>query len=483
MKEYFDVSYETVSYVEIGKTIKLNAKYVIEDKVYEINNWDTFNKDTATVDSTGLVTGIKDGTVLIRALYTEDIYFTFLVYVIDDLKDDVIKFILENNNPNAFTVYNLPIGAGKPAYYYDLVGSISNIIFDDFKVDRTYYDKLPLNVKNNGYMNDVEFITVHYTGNMRETADADNNCSYFNNLEYQASIHYVTGRSNLYTDWNEDEYYAFAGLSEKYKGWHASDSAQGEHKWLDTNIKVKVPGESVNISINEDSHFTINGISTNIKVPEREDGLKITGPTFIYEGKVCSSINKQGIAYKIIDGKYYIGNTWWGRQQFGCTLCNIGGNHNSIGIESCVDMGSNLMHTWHETAQLCADIMKRYNLDISRVVTHHYFSGKDCPQPHLANDQFIWKKFITLTSAEYERITKFKDYKFELEVLSDKDNLLNKQGLLKQSNNAQLLIYKIKCIKNNEIKEITLPTIVESRYKKQINDEIKSLQDINFEIK
>lgn len=483
MKEYFDVSYETTSYVAIGKSIKLNATYVSKDTINQINIWKCFNEDIACVDENGNVKGIKKGSTLVRAIFKEDIYFTFLVNVIDESINEIEKFILENNNPNAFTVYNLPIGSIKnPAYYYDVIGSISNMIFDDLKIDRTYYDKLDLNVKNNGYMNKVEFITVHYTGNMRDTADADNNCSYFNNLEYQASIHYVTGRSNLYKDWADDEYYAFAGLSEKYKGWHASDSSLGEHIWLNTNIYVKEINEEVNISINSDSYFTINGISTNILVPEREDGININGPTFIYEDKVCSSINKQGIAYKIIDGKYYLGNTWWGRQQFGCTLCNIGGNHNSIGIESCVDRGSNLMHTWHVTAQLCADIMNRHSLDISRVVTHHYFSGKDCPQPLLYNDQFLWNKFINLTKCEYERITKFKDVKFSLEILSDKENLLNYQGLLKQSNNANLVIYKIKYSLNDKVEDLTLATIVESKYKKKSDEEIKSLQDLNFKI-
>ena len=69
--------------------------------------------------------------------------------------------------------------------------SNNNIAFQPLVVDKRYYDKLGSGVKNYGPMTSVEFICVHYAGNMAKGADADNNCDYFNNLGYEASIHFL----------------------------------------------------------------------------------------------------------------------------------------------------------------------------------------------------------------------------------------------------------------------------------------------------
>ena len=91
-------------------------------------------------------------------------------------------------------------------------------------------------------------------------------------------------------------------------------------------------------------------------------------------------------------------------------ICSNGGNRNSIGIESCVNEGSDLWYTWQKTAMLVADIMYRHNLDITRVKGHHFYSAKNCPQPFLEHDLRLWDEFIEVVKAEYAKIVSFSDY-------------------------------------------------------------------------
>jgi len=482
--EYFDVSYDTNSYVDINKEIKLNAAYITRNGKVQKVNWTSLDENVATV-SNGIVKGITDGVATIRATVVGDETktFDFVVTVLSSDMSEAMKYVVDNHYSNAFTRYNLGIGAGTPVYYYDVVWSANNILFnDDLVINRKYYDKLPEGTKNNGKMSSVEFVTVHYTGNMVSTADADNNCDYFNNLEYQASIHYVTGRTNLTeltglkSGYSPNAYFAFAGLNEAYGGWHASDSKLGEHKWLATGVKVaEGDPEKPVFSISANSKYTINGKETTISIPERSDGIKVTGPTFVMGGKTYNSINDLGLAWKVVDGEYYMGNTYWGTQAAGQTLCNIGGNYNSIGIESCVDMGSDLVHTWHVTAQLVADILVRYNLDITRVVGHHFFSGKDCPQPMLENNQEIWYLFLEMVQAEMDKLTAYKDATISAKAVKS-DGILRDNGLLVQDGDAHCVTYEVTVKVGDKEEKLTLATCVESCYKCTCTRTQESLQ-------
>ena len=478
--EYFDVSYKTNSYVEIGKTIDLFAEYVEKDQTRNEVTWSSLNKSLATVDSSGRVTGVSEGLATIRATYNNDLYFDFYVTVIDNNISDVVKFVLDNHNSNAQTTYNLGIGDGTPEYYYDVVGSVNNLLFDTLKYDYRYYDKLPSGTKNYGEMSSVEFITIHYTGNMKYGADADNNCSYFNNLEYRASIHYVTGRTNL-TDltgqssgFNADAYYAFAGLNEKYGGWHATNGDPAI--WDDTGLVVQ-DGDPLTpvISISKNMKYTINGRETKITIPTAPTGYSVNGNVLTVDGKQYSVFNQYGLLSKVENGKYYLAKTHWGTQRTPRALCTCGGNRNSIGIESCVDIGSDLEHTWHVTAQLVANLLVKYNLGFDRVVGHHFFSGKNCPQPFLENDMELWYQFMDMVKAEYELLTTYKGAKISAKAVNNA-GILRNNGLLVQDKNAQCVTYEVSITQNGVTKKITLATCVESFYKCDCQRSVESLQ-------
>ena len=372
---------------------------------------------------------------------------------------------MENHDSNPLESYNLNVSYD---YYYDVVSSINNHIFQDLIIDKTYYDKLPLNVKNNGLMEKVEFICVHYTGNPHFGADADNNVDYFNNLGYAASIHFVTGRSSLYGS-GYDSYRAFAGLNEKYGAWHAGDGTSTPFKWYKTGVKWEEGDPLYPVfGISKNSKFTINGKETKNSVPTGTAGTateKVTGDTFIYNGVATPCINEMGLPFRIVDGEYEIGTTYWCYNQIASgRICSHGGNLNSIGIESCVDEGSDLWHTWQVTAQLVASLMVKYNLDITRVVGHHFFTAKDCPQPMLENDKEIWWKFIEMVEAEYELITKFKDYNFKFEVVSGNGANNNVRAI--QDPNTKVVTYKVTISNGTETETITLASALNGIYTK-----------------
>ncbi len=461
--DHFEVSYETNSFVGIGESIKLNADYVKRDGTKASIIWSSLDESLATVDNDGIVTAHKEGLAQIRATVKDtNEKFDFTVTVLNNELSDALKLVIENHNSNALVEYNLGIGAGTPEYYYDVVGSVNNILFDPLKIDRTYYDKLPSGTKNYGPMTSVEFICVHYTGNMNVGADADNNCDYFNNLGYDASIHFVTGRSNLYKDYCEEEYYAFAGLNEKYGAWHAS-TGKNAIVWDKTGVKYSEADPETPVISIEDGMYTINGNKTNIKVPSLPDGYTLKGDKIIVGGSEYTAINKMGLITKVVEGEYCLGRTYWGSQRSPYALCTYGGNTNSIGIESCVDIGSDLIHTWHVTAQLVAKLLVDNNLGFDRVVGHHFFSAKDCPQPLIAGDMELWNEFMNMVKAEYALLTTYKDAKYSMEVV-ESGNVLSNIGLLVQDENAHIVTYKVKVESNGKTEYVTLATAVNSYY-------------------
>ena len=63
------------------------------------------------------------------------------------------------------------------------------------------------------------------------------------------------------------------------------------------------------------------------------------------------------------------------------------GNHHSIGIEmcECENRGANHFRTWDRAAKLTAVLMKRFNINLRRVVPHYHWTGKNCPAPLMTN--------------------------------------------------------------------------------------------------
>ena len=120
--------------------------------------------------------------------------------------------------------------------------------------------------------------------------------------------------------------------------------------------------------------------------------------------------------------KYYIGETYFSGGYM--LIANRGGNNNSIGIESCINDGTDIYYTWQKTAKLVANLLYNNNLTFDDVKQHHYYSGKNCPQTMRMNG--MWPYFMELVKVEYEAIELMKEgYKFKLLV---NDECVNELG-------------------------------------------------------
>ena len=453
METNFQISYETNSYVKVGEKIKLNAKCI--NPIYNkdtLIKWKSLDPDIASVQENGNVIGLKEGYAFIRAYLEEDeeVYVDFFVTVVPiDLKPE-LEFILRQHQSNIFKRLDLGIGAGKVVYHHDFIGSVSNILLnEEYVVDTSFCEEAISRLGDQlTKMESIEFITVHYTGNMRDGANAYANSRWFVFPIDQnpTSIHYVTGNDGI-----------FKSLDEPYLGWHAGDSSSmkqvGKFAWRKTGIKVgpNDPKFPV-ITINKNANFSLNGIDTFIKVPEETK----FGYGFVDDNKW---LNKMGLGTKVIDGEYYLGTAWWCYSQVSeGRICSNGGNYNSIGIESCVNEGSDIWYTWQKTAMLVADIMKRNNLDITKVRGHHAFSAKNCPQPMLENDLELWYKFIELVEAEYERITKFDHIRYTM--TSDEDIINNVGRVTKNEKSTRVIRFTINIESENDVASVVLASIV-----------------------
>lgn len=100
----------------------------------------------------------------------------------------------------------------------------------------------------------------------------------------------------------------------------------------------------------------------------------------------------------------------------------------SIGVETCVDYGSDLYATWQRTGKLMAKLLIENSLSISDIKQHYDFNGKNCPQTLRMNN--LYGEAIELVKAEYLVATLLKDYEISFtslapEIVDDRGRVIN----------------------------------------------------------
>ena len=476
VNDYIDGSYVTTSHVEVGQTIQLLAEVVNKDGSDSKVLWTSKNPEIATVDSEGVVTAVAEGNAIIVATAENnpELKLEFQVSVLKGEGSEMFDFVLDSHESNIFTRYNLNIGS---VYNMDILGSVSKLLMNyDFVVDTTRKDTEVTNATGDYFdpITSIEFITVHYTGNMAAGADAKANANYFVG-DNEVSIHYTTGNDGIYQC-----------LDHAQGGYHAGDSGAyaqvGPFEWIPTGVKV---GENdpmyPEFTISDDFYYEINGQKTSVPMPKpwnysgrntdhvlNEDGTISSkegfGQTAFTNRTPESFINDQSLPFKVVDGEYYMGTTWWAYTQvYEGRICSTGGNRNSLGIESCVNQGSDLWYTWQITAQLVARLMQETGLDITRVRGHHFYTAKNCPQPMLENDLEIWWEFLELVEAEYELLTKYSDYEIKFE--SHNPEIMDNHGrIIAQPDQTTSVSYTITITKDGVSESVTLSSMVKGLY-------------------
>ncbi len=117
----------------------------------------------------------------------------------------------------------------------------------------------------------------------------------------------------------------------------------------------------------------------------------------------------------------------------------------SIGIETCVDYGSDLETTWHRTAKLMAGLLLKYNLTPADIKQHYDMNGKDCPRALRNSNMYTYA--IDLVIAEYIVQKNLSGYTIAMES-SNTTYVDNRGRVIKLPASTMNFSYKI-TIKNN----------------------------------
>ena len=436
---YIDGEFTEQSYIVAGTSTQLSATLVggSSNKL----TWTSNTPSIATVDADGTVSGLKEGLaeIVVSDANNPNTKFTFYVTVLGENPTGMLKLLLESNNAEIYTREHLLIGikiGSDGAYYSDIVGSVSKLLFEDYAVYDEFYLANPNN-KSNLSTGGIQFITVHYAADMPYSASAmfnggRNLASYnksCNTNGTQASWHYSVGNDGIWACQNE-----------AYGAWHAGSSKT--MTWSDSGVTTTQVGSDVlptDVKLGSDGYFYIKGVKTTVK--------NTTSST---------KLNGMGLAVKLEGNKWYLGGHYYNSSyQY---ISSTGGNNNSIGMETSVREGSDLWLTWQYTAQLCAKLLLKYQLPIQRLVGHHFFSGKWCPQPMLENDLEIWYEFVDLTRKQMDLYQNYADYKL---TFASESSYLKDNGRVKElPNYPECVTYTVTYATGSTTKTVTLSSIL-----------------------
>ena len=112
----------------------------------------------------------------------------------------------------------------------------------------------------------------------------------------------------------------------------------------------------------------------------------------------------------------------------------------SIGIETCVNKGTNLDKVWHRMGKLCAKLMIMYDIDVAHIKQHYDWMGKECPHTLRANGLYPYA--ISLVEGELLVKKYLNDYTITMESLSP-EYLDNTGQIIKAPTTEITVSYKV----------------------------------------
>jgi hypothetical protein len=345
----------------------------------------SLNTDVLTVDALGKIKAIAlgTGTISVKTVGSEDVLVTVTISVIaepaDTQVDKLLQLLVDSNFAvvdalNASLYYD--DGSAKQQYYDAIYGSVNLFLFDKLNMSNTYeMDPTLKDSPHSGLLDSTEFITVHDTANLN--GGLINHGKYFKGTT-AVSIHYAVGDDGV-----------IISMPNTYKVWHAGDGTGTKFEWLDTGI-VADGNLNPTTNISTDGYFTFNGEKSTIIAPTK-NGMVLDNTYF----------PNTGLNWKVGDnGNYLLGKTYLSTSQNSRgIISSYGGNNNSIGIEMCVNTDGDIYDTWQRTAKLVGGLMIEKDLDLSRVLQHNNFSGKNCPSSLIMTN--YWSTFKDMVALEY----------------------------------------------------------------------------------
>lgn len=444
---HLEVSYETTSITSVDSTLQLLLKKVsIPDELsHSLVVWSSSDESIAVVDDLGVVMGIKEGYVeiMVKLKDKASINMTVGVTISNEVNklNEALQWFYDNQVKEVLTKRIQAFG-DLFNYYYDCVGSVCSYLFEPLEITEML---APLTAPEGkilnrpGTISPKYYICIHDTGETKESATAKFWAEEISMQQREASWHYTVGNDGIYHQIPDNEV-----------AYHAGDGTRNPYKLIATGVKATLNKKGVVTII--DGYYAVNGTKTTVAAPTKSSSNPSDAKIY---NCTTEDINDLGILCKIVDGEYYLGNTYFNYDYR--KIANRGGNNNSIGIETCVTAGTDLHYTWQKCAKLVAVLMKKFKLTTSDIVQHHYFSGKNCPMT--IRTASLWEYFINLCQKEYEVLTKFSDYTITFESL-DKEYINDLGRVVKWPTYSKTVSYKITCQKGDLKQSITLQSVI-----------------------
>ena len=312
----------------------------------------------------------------------------------DPTLEEVMNYLISVSNDRV-RVKNIKVWALENYWEHELIPSVSKYLFEDIEMQENIAPEG--NPNRPGDKHEKKYITVHDTGDFSFNAAQWSKAVYdakIGDSPYTVSFQYVVGNDGYFHNIPDDE-----------TAYHAGDGATSSSLFQEFPTDVYGDKSYPHINISTDGYYVIEGKKSKVLAPTGKDGNILNESYF----------NDMGIYTTIKDGMYYIGSTWYSETYN--KIGNHGGNTNSIGIESCVNRGSDIYLTWQRLAKLVAKLMDDYNIGMDQIVQHHYFSGKNCPQT--MRTEGYWQHFLSLVEVEYQMLQYKKlGFTFELEPIN-----------------------------------------------------------------
>lgn len=208
--------------------------------------------------------------------------------------------------------------------------------------------------------------------------------------------------------------------------------------------------------------FAQNQLQKNNNTANRE---YISWHFTVGEDGIYQSLPLDEVAYHAGDGSREYGTIWY-NSTYDKDDCIGGGNRNSIGIESCINYGSDYNVTLRVLAKLVAELLLDNNLSVDRVKQHNDFSGKDCPG--VIRHCRRWDEFLDLVKIEYFAKTELQDVEFVWESLTP--SILDNTGKVLKKGGTFEVSYKVTVTLNGTSKEYTGTSKVVEEDKIELGD-------------
>ena len=366
------------------------------------------------------------------------LFISFFIAIITDdpTLQEVMNYLVSVSNERV-RIKSIKVWASENYWEHELIPSVSKYLFEDIEMHENIAPEGNPNRPGDKY--EKKYITVHDTGDFNFNAGQWSKAVYdakIGSSPYEASFQYVVGNDGYYHNIPDDE-----------MAYHAGDGHTSASLFKEFPTYVYGDKSNPHISISTDGYYVIEGKKSDVLAPTGKNGNILNENYF----------NDMGIYTTVKDGMYYIGNTWYSETYD--KIGNYGGNTNSIGIESCVNRGSDIYLTWQRLAKLVAKLMDEYNFEMNQIVQHHYFSGKNCPQT--MRTEGYWEHFLSLVKVEYQML-QYKKMGFTFELVPINSNYVNNIGrIINRNNNAISASYIVNISdgKGNSMKRVFITSV------------------------